>query len=183
MPLLSLLCQEIDVGGGVPGTGVGRLQEAPDVAGEVALDAADGFSSGFAFGAAAGDVVARSGWQRARVTMTRSSAALIWRLPQVSRRWRWVLPELAEIGATPEARARLAGVAKRCAPAISPTSLAAINGPKPGWASSCGAVSETSAAMSRSSWWIDCVRSRRRRRSSRAMRTSQDLPAAPWGRR
>jgi hypothetical protein len=32
----------------------------------------------------------------------------------------------------------LAGVAKRCAPAISPTSLAAISGPNPGSASSCG---------------------------------------------
>jgi hypothetical protein len=70
-------------------------------------------------------------WQRARVTMTRCSAALIWRLPPWSSRWRWVLPELAGIGATPAARASLAAVAKRCAPAISPTSLAAIGGPTP----------------------------------------------------
>jgi hypothetical protein len=43
-----------------------------------------------------------------------------------------VLPELAGIGATPAARASFAGVAKRWAPAISPTSLAAVSGPKPG---------------------------------------------------
>src|SRR6266545_3568234 len=36
--------------------------------------------------------------------MTRCSAALIWRLPAWSRRCRWVLPELAGIGATPAAR-------------------------------------------------------------------------------
>ena len=36
---------------------VGRLQESPDVAGEVALEAADGFAGGLAFRVAAGDVV------------------------------------------------------------------------------------------------------------------------------
>jgi hypothetical protein len=36
---------------------MGRLQESPDVAGEVAFEAADGFAGGLAFGAAAGDVV------------------------------------------------------------------------------------------------------------------------------
>ena len=51
-----------------------------------------------------------------------------------------MLPELAGIGATPAARASLAGVAKRWAPAISPMSLAAMSGPKPGSASSCGAI-------------------------------------------
>ena len=110
------------------------------MAGEVALEAADRFAGALAFGAAAGDVVAGAGWQRARVTMTRCSAALIWRLPPWSRRWRWVLPELAGIGATPAARASLAGVAKRWAPAISPTSLAAVSGPNPGSVSSCGAI-------------------------------------------
>src|SRR3954468_11880577 len=68
--------------------------------------------------------------------MTRCSAALIWRLPPWSSRWRCVLPELAGIGATPAARASLAAVAKRWAPAISPTSLAAISGPNPGSLSS-----------------------------------------------
>jgi hypothetical protein len=68
--------------------------------------------------------------------MTRCSAALIWRLPPWSSRWRCVFPELAGIGATPAARASFAEVAKRWAPAISPTSLAAISGPKPGSVSS-----------------------------------------------
>jgi hypothetical protein len=60
--------------------------------------------------------------------------------PPISSRWRCVLPELAGIGATPAARARLAAVAKRWAPAISPTSLAAVSGPKQGSVSSCGAI-------------------------------------------
>src|SRR4051794_21115005 len=108
-----------------------------------------------------------AGWPRGRVTMTRRSAALIWRLPPWSSRWRCVLPELAGIGATPAARASLAAVAKRCAPATSPTSLAAISGPNPGWASNCGAIWATSTVISRSSWLIAAVSSRRRRSSSR----------------
>src|SRR5215210_6014579 len=36
---------------------MGRLEESPDVAGEVALEAADRFAGGLAFVAAAGDVV------------------------------------------------------------------------------------------------------------------------------
>src|SRR3954464_10805583 len=77
--------------------------------------------------------------------MTRCGAALSWRLPPRSRRWRRVLPELAGIGATPAARASLAAVAKRCAPAISPASLAAVSGPNPGSLSSCGASCATSS--------------------------------------
>jgi hypothetical protein len=121
------------------------LEESPDVAGEVALETADGFAGGLAFAAATLDVVLGRGWQRARVTMTRCSAALIWRLPPWSSRWRCVLPELAGIGATPAARASLADVAKRWAPAISPTSLAAVKGPNPGSMSSCGAICPTSS--------------------------------------
>jgi hypothetical protein len=56
--------------------------------------------------------------------------------------------QVTEIGATPAARASLASVAKRSMPAISPTSLAAIKGPKPGWSSRCGATVFTSAAIS-----------------------------------
>src|SRR5918997_477093 len=37
--------------------GVGRLEEVPEAAGEVAFEAAHGFESGLAFGAFAGDVV------------------------------------------------------------------------------------------------------------------------------
>src|SRR3954453_10767768 len=50
-------------------------------------------------------------------------AVLSWRLPPRSRRWRLVLPELTGMGATPAARASLASVANRPAPAISPTRL------------------------------------------------------------
>jgi hypothetical protein len=41
--------------------------------------------------------------------------------PLTAAKLRCVLPELAGIGATPAARASFAAVAKRCAPAISPT--------------------------------------------------------------
>src|SRR4051812_22055439 len=54
--LVSLLCQEID-GVDVLGGG-GRLEQSPDAAREVALDAADRFAGGLALGAPAGDVVA-----------------------------------------------------------------------------------------------------------------------------
>jgi hypothetical protein len=43
------------------------------------------------------------------------------------------------IGAAPLVRASLASLAKRVAPAISPISLAAVSGPQPRSASSCGA--------------------------------------------
>jgi hypothetical protein len=49
-----------------------------------------------------------------------------------------VLPELTGIGARPAARASLASLLKRPAPAISPTSLAAVSGPTPGSESSWG---------------------------------------------
>src|SRR4051812_4774301 len=97
--------------------------------------------------------------------------ALIWRLPPRSRRCRLVLPELTGIGATPAARASLASLANRSAPAISPTSLAAVSGPNPGSESSCGAIRATSWAISASSALIVCESSRMRRSSSRAMRT------------
>ena len=77
--------------------------------------------------------------------------ALIWRLPPRSSRWRSVLPELTGIGAMPAARASFASLVKRCAPAISPTSLAAVSGPKPGSVSRCGAIWATRSAISASS--------------------------------
>jgi hypothetical protein len=89
--------------------------------------------------------------------------ALIWRLPPRSRRWRLVLAELTGIGATPAARASLASLANLPAPAISPTSLAAVSGPKPGSESSCGAIWATSFAISASSALIVCESSRMRR--------------------
>jgi hypothetical protein len=104
--------------------------------------------------------------------------ALIWRLPPRSRRCRLVLPELTGIGATPAARASLASLANLLAPATSPTSLAAVKGPKPGSVSSCGATVATSPAISRSSALIVCESSRMRRSSSRAMRNAHRLLSA-----
>jgi hypothetical protein len=60
-----------------------------------------------------------------------------------------VLPELTGIGAIPPARASLASLAKRCAPAISPISLPAASGPKPGSASNRGAAWTMSSAICR----------------------------------
>src|SRR6188472_2570598 len=51
-------------------------------------------------------------------------AALIWRLPPRSSRWRSVRPELTGMGDKPAARASLASLEKRAAPAISPTRTA-----------------------------------------------------------
>ena len=65
-------------------------------------------------------------------------------------------PELAGIGAIPAARASLASVAKRSAPAISPTSLAAVSGPQPRSATSCGATWATRSAISVSSALMVC---------------------------
>ena len=67
------------------------MEEVPDAACEVALEAADRFAVGFAFGGFASDVGLGLGSQRARVMAMRWIAALIWRLPR-SRRWRLVLP-------------------------------------------------------------------------------------------
>ena len=80
-----------------------------------------------------------SGSQLALLTARRWSAQLSWRLPPRSRRCRWVLPEEAGIGALPPVRASFESVADRSAPAISPISLAAVSGPQPRSASSCGA--------------------------------------------
>lgn len=68
------------------------------------------------------------------MTATRWMAALIWRSPPRSSRWRLVLAELTGIGARPAARASLASELKRSAPAI----LVAVTAPKPGSESSRG---------------------------------------------
>jgi hypothetical protein len=57
LPDLPLLCQEID-GVWLSCSGGGRLEQAPDAAGEVALEAADRFAGALAFAASSGDVVA-----------------------------------------------------------------------------------------------------------------------------
>ena len=105
------------------------------------------------------------------VSARRYRAQLIWRLPPRSRRWRFVLPELAGIGADRAMRASFASVGKRVMPAISPTSLAAIRTPQPRSASSRGAAFATRGASSDSSSLIVRVSSRMRRSSSRAILT------------
>ena len=116
----------------------------PDPSGEVAFEAADGVFGAFAFGAFAGDVVlglvvaAQAGDGDAMdggVDLAVAAAVEPCRL---------VLPELTGIGATPAARASLASLANLPAPAISPTSLAAVSGPRPGSVSSCVAICATS---------------------------------------
>src|SRR4051794_41795836 len=100
----SLLSQEIDDGEGDVLVREGRLEESPDAAGEVAFQAADRFAGGLAFAASTLDVVACLGWQRARVTITRCRAALIWRVPPRARRRGGGLPGLAGGGAAPAGR-------------------------------------------------------------------------------
>jgi hypothetical protein len=112
--------------------GGGRLEQTPDLAGEVALEAADRFAGGLAFAASTLDAVA-SGLVAASARddhavqrgVDLAVAAAVQALAAGVAR-------ASGIGATPAARASLAGVAKRSAPAISPTSLAAISGPNPG---------------------------------------------------
>ena len=130
---------------------MGRLEESPDVAGEVALEAADRFARGLAFAASAFEVVARGLVAASAGDDDPVQCGVDLAVAALVKALRWVLPELAGIGATPAARASLAAVAKRCAPAISPTSLAAVKGPNPGSESSCGAIVATRPAISRSS--------------------------------
>jgi hypothetical protein len=122
----------------------------------VSFEAPDSVAVGLALGLLAGDVIARLGIAAGAGDGHAVDGALIWRLPQRSRRWRLVRPELAGIGAIPAARASLASVAKRPAPAISPTSLAAVSGPHPRSASSCGATWATRSAISASSALMVC---------------------------
>ena len=120
--------------------GVGRLEEVPDAAGEVAFEAADGFFGALAFGAFAGDVVlglgvaaqagdgdAVDGGVDLAVAAAIESVAVGLAGTDGDRR---------DAGGSSE----LGVVANRSAPAISPTSLAAVKGPKPGSESSCGAI-------------------------------------------
>ena len=76
------------------------LEQVPDAAGEVALEAADGFAAGLAVGLFAREVGGGLGVQGALVTARRCSAQLSWRLPPRSRRWRWFRPRMTGIGAS-----------------------------------------------------------------------------------
>jgi hypothetical protein len=147
------------------------------VAGEVALEAADGFAGGLAFGLAAGDVVLGCGVaagagddDAVKRGVDLAVAALVEAL------------SLGVAGAGGDGRdaggaASSAGVAKRCA-GDPPTSLAAVSGPNPGWESSCGAIVVTSWAISRSSALMACESSRIRGSSSRGDADAHGLLSA-----
>jgi hypothetical protein len=147
------------------------LEEVPEAAGEVALEAADGFFGALAFGAFAGNVVlglgvaAQAGDGDAMDGRVDLAVAAAVEAVAVG------LARVTGMGATPAARASLASLANLPAPAISPTSLAAVSGPRPGSQSSCGAIWAMIWAISVSSALIVCESSRMRRSSSRAMRT------------
>ena len=75
---------------------------------------------------------------RARERAMMWIARLSCRSPPRCRRWRWVLPELAGIGAVPAWRAKHASVGKRWAPAVWPMMIAAVTGPQLCSANSAG---------------------------------------------
>ena len=140
------------------------------MAGEVALEAADGFAGALAFAASSGDVVTGSGWQRARVTMTRCRAALIWRLPPGRGVGGWCCR--SSRGSGRRRRRGRAWLRWRVRPRRSRRrAWPRVKGPNPGWVSSSGAIAATRSAISRSSALIVWESSRMRRSSSRAMRT------------
>jgi hypothetical protein len=82
------------------------------------------------------------------------------------------------MGAKPAARASLASLEKRAAPAISPTSLAAVSGPKPGSWGNCGATCATGSAISASSRLIAVSRLR-----AQGVGVLLEPTDEPWGER
>jgi hypothetical protein len=92
--LSRLLCQEMDVESRRAGRRAWRLEQVPDGACEAALEAADGFAVGCAFGAFALEAGLGLGVAAGAGDATRWMAVLIWRLPPRSRRWRLVLRSL-----------------------------------------------------------------------------------------
>ena len=117
-------------------------------------------------------------------------ARLSWRSPPRCSRWRWVLPELAGIGAVPACRAKYASVGNRLAPAVWPMMIAAVTVPQPCWSSSCGAWASirllSSASSSRSSLAISLIRFRSRLRDPQLRAAGQPRELAgepradPW---
>jgi hypothetical protein len=97
----------------------------------VSFEAADGVAVGLALGLLAGDVVARLGVAAGASDGHAVDGGVDLAVGAAIEAVTVGRPELAGIGAMPPARASLASVAKRSAPAISPTSLAAVSGPQP----------------------------------------------------
>ena len=161
-------------------SGSGR-RWVPDAAGEVALEAANSVAAGLALELIAREVGGGLGVQAALGAARRCSVQSSWRSPPRSRRWSWVPPEDAGIGAEPAVRASLGSLAKRAMRAISPSSLAAVRTPQPRSASSRGARVLTSAASSAWRWLMVRVSSRTRRSSSRTIRTRAGLLGAGSG--
>ena len=147
---------------------MGGVEQAPDAAGELAFEAANRFALGFAFGVFACEVGAGCGGSvLARESAMMWIARLSCRLPPRCRRWRWVLPDEAGIGAVPACRAKCPSLGKRCAPAVWPMMIAAVMVPQPGWASSWGACASirlpSSANSSRCARPISAIRLSSRR--------------------
>ena len=145
------------------------MEEVPDAACEVALEAADGFAVGLAFGGLAGEVGLGFGVAAGAGDGDAVDRGVDLAVAAAVEAVAVGLARATGIGAIPPARASLASLEKRCAPAISPISLPAVNGPKPGSESSCGAAWATSSAISASSASTVCESSRRWRSSSRAI--------------
>ena len=160
----------------------GALEELPDAAGEVALEAAQGFAAGLAVGLLASEVGGGVGVQAAL-----GDGEAVQRAVELAVA---AAVEAVAVGA-PGGRGDRRGAGQSCelgvgreafVPAISPISFAAVSTPQPGSASSWGARSATDGefALERA---IDRVSSRMRRSSSRAIRTRAVCRRAQGGRR
>ena len=117
--------------GGVPCPGWGAVEDVPVASGEVAFEAASRLLGGLAFGGLASEVVAGLGVAAGASDGDGVMAALIWRLPPRSRRWRLILPELTGVGASPTARASLASLVKRSGAGDLADQLGRGQGPEP----------------------------------------------------
>ena len=143
------------------------LEQPEQVTGEVALEAALDLARGSCPRRCAGR--RRRGCRGRAAGATRTivcSARLSWRSPPRFRRWRIVWPEEAGIGAAPPAwrRRPRSGAGPRCDQAI--RSWAAVIGPTPGSASSCGRRSRDQLARSGS--------------RGRRLRPRAPGPVGPW---
>jgi hypothetical protein len=111
----------------------------PDLAGDVAFEAADRFELGLAFCLFALDVgagVGVPGDSAQRDDVDRPVELAVTAAVQAER---IVLPELAGIGAVLACRAKHASERNRCAPAVRPMITAAVTVPIERCSSSCGA--------------------------------------------
>src|SRR5512133_1699908 len=99
--------------GGGRGGGVGGLEEVPDAAGEVALEAPERFAVGLALGAFAGEVVARVGVAAGAGDGDAVDRGVELAVAAAVQAVAVGVPELTGIGAIPPALASLASLVKR----------------------------------------------------------------------